>query len=89
MTSKGAIEQMVRVLAKDLATKEITVSRDVPGPTATELFYQGKSEELVGRIASTNPFNRIGKPEDVAKTIAYFAGDGGRWVNGLILRVNR
>jgi len=79
---------MVRVLAKDLATKGITVNCVAPGPTATELFYQGKSDELVGRIASTNPFNRIGKPEEVAKAIAYFAGDGGRWVNGQILRVN-
>lgn len=88
VTSKGAIEQMVRVLAKDLATKGITVNCVAPGPTATELFFQGKSEELVNRIASNNPFNRIGKPEEIAKAIAYFAGDGGSWVNGQILRVN-
>ncbi|KAJ4991194.1 hypothetical protein SVAN01_03322 [Stagonosporopsis vannaccii] len=88
VTSKGAIEQMVRVLAKDLATKGITVNCVAPGPTATELFFQGKSEELVNRIASNNPFNRIGRPDEIAKAIAYFAGDGGSWVNGQILRVN-
>ncbi|KAF3039714.1 hypothetical protein E8E12_004723 [Didymella heteroderae] len=88
VTSKGAIEQMVRILAKDLGTKGINVNCISPGPTATDLFFQGKSEELVNRIASANPFGRIGKPEEIAKAIAYFAGDGSSWVNGQILRVN-
>ncbi|KAF2621521.1 NAD(P)-binding protein [Macroventuria anomochaeta] len=88
VTSKGAIEQMVRILAKDLGTKGINVNCVAPGPTATDLFYQGKSEELINRIASNNPFNRIARPEEIAKAIAYFAGEGGSWVNGQILRVN-
>ena len=88
VTSKGAIEQMVRVLAKDLGTKGINVNCVAPGPTATDLFFQGKSEELVNRIVSGIPFGRVGKPEEIAKAIAYFAGEGGSWVNGQILRVN-
>lgn len=88
VTSKGAIEQMVRVLAKDLGTKGINVNCVAPGPTATDLFFQGKSDEVVNRIASSNPFNRIGRPEEIAKAIAYFAGADGSWVNGQILRVN-
>jgi 3-oxoacyl-[acyl-carrier protein] reductase len=88
VTSKGAIEQMVRVLAKDLGTRGITVNCVAPGPTATELFFQGKSEEVVKRIASANPFGRIGEPGEIARAVAYFAGEGGSWVNGQILRVN-
>ncbi|KAG9199116.1 hypothetical protein G6514_009034 [Epicoccum nigrum] len=88
VTSKGAIEQMVRILAKDLGTKGITVNCVAPGPTATELFFQGKSEEVVKRIASANPFGRIGEPGEIAGAVAYFAGEGGSWVNGQILRVN-
>ncbi|KAF3051261.1 hypothetical protein E8E11_010249 [Didymella keratinophila] len=88
VTSKGAIEQMVRILAKDLGAKGINVNCISPGPTATDLFFQGKSEELVNRIASSNPFGRIGKPEEIAKAVAYFAGEGSSWVNGQILRVN-
>lgn len=88
VTSKGAIEQMVRVMAKDLGAKGINVNCVAPGPTATELFFQGKSEELVARIASGNPFNRIGETGEIAKAIVYFASDGGSWVNGQILRVN-
>jgi len=88
VTSKGAIEQMVRILAKDLGAKGITVNCVAPGPTATELFFQGKSEEVVKRIAGANPFGRIGEPAEIARAVAYFAGEGGSWVNGQVLRVN-
>ena len=87
-SSKGAVEQMTRVLAKDLGTRGINVNAVAPGPTATELFYQGKSEELVKTIASWNPFKRIGEPVEIARAIAYLASEGGSWVNGQILRVN-
>ena len=69
VTSKGAIEQMVRILAKDLGTKGITVNCVAPGPTATELFFQGKSEEVVKRIASANPFGRIGEPGEITRQV--------------------
>jgi 3-oxoacyl-[acyl-carrier protein] reductase len=39
-------------------------------------------------ISQNNPFKRLGKPEEIAKAIVYFAGEGGSWVNGQILRVN-
>ncbi|KAF1846323.1 NAD(P)-binding protein [Cucurbitaria berberidis CBS 394.84] len=88
VTSKGAVEQMTRVLAKDLGTKGINVNAIAPGPMATDLFFQGKSQELVDTIASGNPFKRLGQPSEIAKAIAYLSGEGGSWVNGQILRVN-
>ncbi|KAF2186428.1 NAD(P)-binding protein [Zopfia rhizophila CBS 207.26] len=86
--SKGAIEQMTRVLAKDLGRKGIIVNAIAPGPTGTELFYRGKSEELLKTIATWNPFGRIGMPEDIAKAVGFLAGEGSGWVNGQILRAN-
>ncbi|CAO2649910.1 Nn.00g012020.m01.CDS01 [Neocucurbitaria sp. VM-36] len=88
VSSKGAIEQMTRVLAKDLGTKGINVNAVAPGPTATDLFFQGKPQALVDTIASWNPFKRIGEPAEIARAIAYLSGEGGSWVNGQILRVN-
>ena len=88
VTSKGAIEQLVRVLAKDFGARGVTVNCVAPGPTATELFYHGKSDELVARIAAGNPFARIGRPDEIANVMAYLAGEGGSWVNGQIVRVN-
>jgi 3-oxoacyl-[acyl-carrier protein] reductase len=52
------------------------------------LFYKGKSQELIDRIASTNPFARLGKPEEIAGAMAFLCSEGGSWVNGQILRVN-
>ncbi|KAI9688875.1 MAG: putative secondary metabolism biosynthetic enzyme [Bathelium mastoideum] len=85
-STKGAIEQMTRVLCKDLGHKGIFVNSVAPGPTGTELFYKGKSPEMLKMIAGFNPQNRIGKPEEVAEAIAYLAESA--WVSGQVLAVN-
>ncbi len=43
----GAIEQMTRVMAKDLAAMGIYVNVVAPGPTGNDLFYKGKTEQVV------------------------------------------
>lgn len=45
--SKGAIEQMTRVLAKDLGQRKITVNTIAPGPIGTDAYFVGKTEQLV------------------------------------------
>ena len=86
--SKGAIEQMTRVMSKDLGRKGFTVNAIAPGPTATELFLKGKPEQLIKGIASMNPFNRLGEPDEIAGALMALVGEGGRWINGQVLRVN-
>lgn len=87
--AKGAIEQMVRVMSKDLQSKKgIRVNAVAPGPTGTDLFLEGKSEQVLKTIASLNPNNRIGTPEEVADAIVFLAGDSSRWVTGQTIRVN-
>lgn len=88
IATKGAIEQMTRVLAKDLGRRGITVNCISPGPTGTELFLNGKSEALIKTMASWNPMNRIGTPEDIAKVVGFLAGPDSNWVNGQNLRAN-
>ncbi|KAL8826997.1 MAG: hypothetical protein Q9170_007186 [Blastenia crenularia] len=86
--SKGAIEQMNRVLSKDVARKGITVNTIAPGPTGTEMFYRGKSEQLLKMIAGQSPFSRIGEPEEIADAFAFLSGNDSRWVSGQVVRVN-
>lgn len=86
--TKGAIEQMTRTLAKDLGRKGVTVNCVNPGPTDTDGFRQGKTEQQVQFFAGLNPFGRLGQPEDIAGAISFLASDQARWVNGQILRVN-
>jgi len=88
VSSKGAIEQMVRVLSKDLARKGISVNAVAPGPTATELFLKGKSEQMINTLAGANPHNRLGTVEDVAEAFVWLSGEGSRWVTGQVLRAN-
>lgn len=86
--TKGAVEQMTRVLAKDLGKRGVTVNAVSPGPTGTDLFYHGKPEAVVKMIAGFNPMNKIGKPEDIAKVVSFLAGPEATWVNGQNVRVN-
>jgi 3-oxoacyl-[acyl-carrier protein] reductase len=88
VSSKGAIEQMTRLLSKDLARKGIMVNAIAPGPTATDLFLKGKSEQLLKVIAGFNPQGRIGMPEEIAGVAAFLAGSEASWVTGQVIRVN-
>ncbi|GJG97527.1 SDR family oxidoreductase [Cupriavidus pauculus] len=86
--SKTAVEAMTHVLMKELRGRNISVNAVAPGPTATELFLDGKSPELIEKMAKMAPLERLGKPEDIANVVAFLAGADGAWVNGQTLRVN-
>jgi 3-oxoacyl-[acyl-carrier protein] reductase len=86
--SKGAVEAMTLILARELEGRDITVNTVAPGPTATPLFLEGKPQELIDHIAGLNPMGRLGTPEDIAEAVAFLAGPGGRWTNGQTLYVN-
>ena len=86
--SKGAVEAMTMVLARELRGRDITVNAVAPGPTATSLFLDGKDAESIERLAKQPPLERLGAPEDIANVVAFLAGPDGRWVNGQLLRAN-
>ena len=86
--TKAAIEAMTSVLAKELRGRDITVNAIAPGPTATDLFLNGKPRELVDRLAKLAPLERLGRPEDIAAAVAFLAGPDGAWINGQTLRAN-
>jgi 3-oxoacyl-[acyl-carrier protein] reductase len=86
--TKSAIETMTAILSKEMRGRNITVNAVAPGPTATDLFLDGKSQELVDRLAKMNPMERLGTPEDIASVVAFLAGPDGGWINGQVLGAN-
>ena len=86
--TKSAIETMTGILSKEMRGRSITVNAVAPGPTATDLFLNGKSEELIDRMAKMNPLERLGTPADIAAVVAFLAGPEGGWINGQVLRAN-
>lgn len=86
--TKGAVEQITRVVAKELGGRQITVNVISPGPTDTELFRQGKSEEQINRFAQMAALGRLGQVQDIADVVAFLASEEARWITGQNIRVN-
>ena len=88
IASKSGVEGLTRVLANELGPRKITVNAVAPGPVATDLFLNGKSEELIATIAKMAPFGRLGEVEDIVGVVSFLAGPEGGWINGQVIRVN-
>ncbi|GAB3148411.1 SDR family oxidoreductase [Microbispora hainanensis] len=86
--SKGAVEAMTLILARELRGRQITVDAVAPGPTATELFLGGKDEATVERMAEQPPLERLGTPEGIAEVVAFLVSPAGHWINGQVVRAN-
>lgn len=85
--SKGAVDALTLILAKELRGRDITVNAVAPGPTATPLFLEGKDQATVDHLAVMAPLERLGGPGDIAEVVAFLAGPA-RWVNGQVLYAN-
>ncbi|WHT39011.1 SDR family oxidoreductase [Myroides odoratus] len=88
VATKGAVEQLTRVFAKEIGARGINVNAILPGPTNTELFTKGKPQEVIDRLTSLNAFNRLGEPADIAKIVVFLANDDAKWISGQIIGVN-
>jgi len=86
--TKAAVEQLTRVFSKEVGQRGITVNSISPGPTNTELFTEGKSEEILQRLASMAALGRIGEPEDIARVVLFLVSDESAWVTAQNLGVN-
>jgi len=80
--SKGAVEQLTRVLAKELGPRQITVNTISPGPVDTELFRKGKTEEQIVQMAGLAALGRLGVPADIADAVSLLVRDEAGWISG-------
>jgi 3-oxoacyl-[acyl-carrier protein] reductase len=86
--TKGAVEQLTRQLAKEFGPKDITINCIAPGQVSTELFLNGKSQELIDSFRRMNAYGRLGEPEDIANAVELLVSGQARWITGQTIRVN-
>ncbi|MYS86683.1 SDR family oxidoreductase [Embleya scabrispora] len=86
--SKAAVESLTLILARELRGRDVTVNTVAPGPTATDLFLDGKTPEQIDQLAVAPPLERLGTPEDIARVVAFLTSPAGHWINGQVLRAN-
>ncbi|XP_062188582.1 NADPH-dependent aldehyde reductase-like protein, chloroplastic [Phragmites australis] len=86
--SKAAVEAMVRTMAKELKGTRITANCVAPGSTASDMFFAGKTEDMVRRNVENNPMERLGEPRDIAPVVGFLCTDAAEWVNGQVIRAN-
>jgi 3-oxoacyl-[acyl-carrier protein] reductase len=86
--TKAAVESFTHIFAKELRGRNITVNAVAPGPIATALFLEGKTDEQIETFSKMPPLQRLGQPDDIAAVVSFLAGTDSGWVNGQVLRAN-
>ena len=84
--SKSAVHHLTKILAAELAAKNITVNAFAPGPFPSKMtaFAIGNSEGKK-RVAANVPIGRVGSPEDIAGATLFLCGRGGAYTSGAII----
>ena len=85
--TKGALIAFTKSLAREVARHQISVNCVCPGPTDTPLM-NAVPDKLKDALTKAIPFRRLGKPEEVAAAVVFFAGDGASYVTGQVLSVS-
>lgn len=87
-TAKAALTQFARYLALELGPRGITVNVVEPGPVAETRISHVLDEEQTRRQVAATPLGRLARPEDVARAVAFYAGEDNTFMTGTTAAVN-
>ncbi|XVQ14203.1 SDR family oxidoreductase [Spirillospora sp. CA-255316] len=84
--SKGALEQLTAVAAREFGERGITVNTVSPGAIDTDLLRASNPPEVLEQSAALTALRRLGQPTDIAAVVAFLAGPDSQWITGQNLR---
>lgn len=85
--SKAAVIGMTKSLAKEVASRKITVNAVAPGMIKTQMT-DAIPESARGKILESIPFKDLGMPEDVANVVSFLASDDAKYITGQVISVD-
>jgi meso-butanediol dehydrogenase / (S,S)-butanediol dehydrogenase / diacetyl reductase len=88
VSSKAALNQLTRVLARELGPLGIRVNAVAPGATKTEMGNDALDAFGEEAFVSMTPLGRIGEPADIAQSVYFLASPEGAWITGQILEAS-
>ena len=86
--TKGAVEQLTRIFAREIGERGITVNSVSPGPVYTELFRAGKTADDIQRMSDLSSLGRIGEVDDIAHIVLFLVSEEARWITGQDIGAN-
>ena len=88
--TKGGVIALTKSLARELARHQITVNCVSPGPTETPMLQESGAADrgTVEKLIRATPLRRLGRPEDIAAAVVYFASEQAAHVTGQVLSVS-
>ena len=85
--SKGGVISMTKTFAREIATKGVTVNAVAPGFVATDMTAS-MGEGVLDEMKKAIPVKRVGKPEDIANAVRFFAEEKSEYITGQVLCVD-
>jgi 3-oxoacyl-[acyl-carrier protein] reductase len=85
--SKAGLVGLGRSLAREFASRNITVNVVAPGPIATDMT-EALTDDQRAAMTTATPLGRFGAPEEVAATIAFLVSDAAGYITGAVIQVD-